>query len=561
MNNIGTKNRIRLISLILFLTVTTLWALFYFIISDYISDNTKMQMALAADQIIERLGGEFSLAGKLSYSLTNNNDVKALSAEKDPDEFFKLTEKINSSMNISAFNLDFTGNIIIYGADLHYYRLTGKLGNTACARLANIISSYSLPTHLAVTLDQQNYIGYADKISFNETEGSGAAAILIAEEKILEIMRAYDQAGSLLVAIMVNGEVVTANTDKINLFTSNGSKRPVIHSRLGITPYEILVAADARYLNASRIYFTIVALITAAIFAAVTFLYGGILSRRFFRPMVKVIGSIENLNADAGTETLPYVQSEEFDGLIDKINELLKNLENKNLEVKNGELRIKNAEIEKQKALVFSLKKQINAHFTINTLNAVRILIESGELEKAKAIAEGLTSLIRYAHADDEKVNIWDELDILEKYVYIMNIRYNGKLAADFDFDDRLMDNCMPRMLLQPIMENSIVHGFNGMESGCVISVKAILQGGVIAFSISDNGRGMSGEELKALNAKLDIAPEMARGFENIALLNIKNRLNYYYGNAGRLNVQPNDGRGIEVRITIPFISPKGGLV
>jgi len=246
-------------------------------------------------------------------------------------------------------------------------------------------------------------------------------------------------------------------------------------------------------------------------------------------------------------ESLPHVQSEEFDSLIDKINEML--------------LYTKNAEIDKQKALVLSLKKQINAHFTVNTLEAIRTLVEQRDFEKADVISSGLIHLVRYAYEKDELINIWDEFEILQKYIVIMNIRYGGKLDVDFDFDDRLMDYTMPRMLLQPVIENSIQHGFKDMESGCFISVNAKPQGDSICFLISDNGCGMSEDEIIKLNEGLKIDDESSRGHESIALLNIKNRLHHYYGDAGRLTIRQSGTGGLEVEITIPFPVMTGGAV
>jgi sensor histidine kinase YesM len=277
--------------------------------------------------------------------------------------------------------------------------------------------------------------------------------------------------------------------------------------------------------------------------------------------MVQVIGSIENMNTTVPAETLPHVQSEEFDGLIDKINAMLISLETKNSELRSAELRAKNAEIGQQKALVFSLKKQINAHFTINTLNTVRLLVERGNLEKAGDVAMGLTSLIRYAYDKDELINVWDEFEILQKYIAIMNSRYDNKFNVDFDFDDRLMDYSIPRMLLQPILENAITHGFKNMDAGCKVSVKAELCDNSISFQIKDNGCGMSEEALNLLSERLSTGSELERGYENIALQNIKNRIYYYYGGAGQIQIRSNAGGGIEVSISIPSITKEGGTI
>ncbi len=543
------KRRIRVISLMLIAVFAVVWAVFYAVISRYISDSVGAQTTQAANQVIERLGSEFSQAERLSYSLTRSADVAVLLGEADPGQAHAYCEKIALSIGESPYNPYFVENIVLFGG-ASYYRLIGELGNKSCSRLAAVLSSVSLPSHLSVELEGVNYIGYIERIALPGT--GGAVATLIEEEKLLEIMSAYDQGGDILIAVAASGGIIAANTDNTELFAAPSA--PVVRSRLGITPYEIVVTAQARYLSDSVFFFTIVALITAVIFGFVLFAYSDILNRRFFRPMVRIIGGIEALDAGGGTQALEHVQSAEFDGLVDKINEMLKNLESKNSAIKN-------AEVDKQKALIISLKKQINAHFILSTLNIIRILGRQRELDRAEAIAADLMGLVRYAHHEDELINIWSESEILQKYIDIMNSRYDGKLTAEIDFDERLMEYRMPRMLLQPIVENAITHGFKGMSAGCIISIKAVLTDETVRFSVRDNGCGMSSEELSALNGKLNILPESARGVENIALLNIKNRLYHYYGDAGRLTIGSSSGSGTLVAITIPLTPETGDSI
>ena len=554
-----TKTKIRLLSLIFALTLFAVWVLFYFIISAYIQENTGRQMEQAARQIIERLGMELSQVERLARSLRQNADINALMREQDSYNFFTLAGKAVSLIDEEIYNLEFIDSIILFGSGNNFYRLSGRLGNRSCMRLLNAVNNLNTPCHLSIELDNKRFIGYAD--SLNDTKHGGAIVILTEEEKILGMLRSYDQSGSLLVTITAGNEVIAANTNKTYLFAPDTHNRQVVQSRLGITPYRISITSDEGYMRDSFLYFSFAALITAVIFGIVLSAYTRILNRSFFNPMVNVIGSIKTLNTDAQKENLPHVQSEEFDSLIDKINEMLLNIKTKNMEVKAAQLRAMNAEIEKQKAIIFSLKKQINAHFFINTLNIVKLLAEQGELEKAQAVVMGLTSLIRYVYDREDFINIWEELGTLENYIMIMNSWYDGKLNVDFDFDDLLMEYYIPRMIFQPIIENSIIHGFKEMNAGCFISVKAQISVNCVIITVNDNGRGLSGEEIMSLNEKLKSSPEDLQGFENIALLNIKNRLYFYFSDSGRLTIKMSDSGGLEVSVLMPLIAEKATYV
>ncbi len=530
------KSRVRVISMVLFVSVFAVWVVYYVVMSHYLAAVTEKQMELAADQIIERLGREFNEVERLSYGLRQDVLVQALVREQDPHAFFALIDGMDADMG--RRDSGFINGVVLFGADGHGYRLIGTLGNKACSILYGAASALDLPSHLSVELDGWKYIGYADEVA-----PSGKVVVLIEEEKILEVVRAYDQSGSLMVAVRANGEVVTSNTNLAD--GVEGLASPVIRSNLGVTPYEIVVAANEGYRDATLIPFSLAALITAALFAIVLFLYTGVLNRRFFRPMVSVIGSIKQLQADAGNESLPHVQSKEFDELIDKFNEMIRQIEIKNAEVMA-------AEIGRQKALVLSLQKQINAHFTVNTMGAIRAAVKRGEVEEAEVLMSGLTRIVRYAHSKEEAINVWDEMEILEYYTSIMNSRYGGKLTAEFDFDEDLMEVHMPRMLLQPLVENAVVHGFKDMDSGCFVHVGAELVDGVMRFTVSDNGCGMDEGELSALRERLRTVPDNLEELEHIAILNVKNRLYYYYGEAARLDICARVGGGIEATIEIP---------
>jgi len=503
MKSLNAKTRVRLISLIFITAVFAVWGLFYFIISGYISDRTNRQMAQAAGQIIERFGGEFSQIERLTHSLTQNADVAALVKEQGSHEFFMLAGEIDSMPEAMIISPDFIDSVVLFGTDNNFYRLIGRLGNRACMRLASVISDMSMPSHLSVELENRRYIGYVDAVISPENEQTGAVVVLVEEERVLELLQTYDQSGLLLVAISANNEIITANTSRLYLFYPDSKHQPMIHSRLGITPYRISVTADEAYMRDSLTYFNVVAFITAAIIIIVLLVYTSILNRSF-------------------------------------------------------------SDREKQKALMFSLKKQINAHFTINTLNTVRILVEHGEFERAETVTMGLSSLVRYAYDQEELINIWDELKILEDYIFIMNSRYNGKLEVDFDFDDRLMDYFMPRMLLQPIIENSILHGFKEMESGCIISVKAEMNDGRAAFTVKDNGCGIKEGEMARLKDKLreepSVAADSAKGYESIAVLNIKNRLFHYFGEKGEIYISSNGSEGVSVYLQMPLMEETGEL-
>ncbi|MFA9463915.1 MAG: sensor histidine kinase [Velocimicrobium sp.] len=145
-------------------------------------------------------------------------------------------------------------------------------------------------------------------------------------------------------------------------------------------------------------------------------------------------------------------------------------------------------------------------------------------------VTDSLLCENRYAHDEDEFINAWDEFQVLSNYIGIMNIRYNDKFIPDFDVDDRFMDYKIPRMLLQPIIENVIVHGYRNYQQDCKIDITGRLVDNHLEIIIRDYGEGIPTSKLHDMQMKLSEDGTYPSGINHIALLNIDCRIKSYYG-------------------------------
>ncbi len=540
------KSSVGLLFASLFGVIILVWALFYLSISQNIYDNTQKHLDTTAQQIVYDLGAEFDNLERVSYTLSRLEDVKRFATTDSIEDRFALAQRISDFLYSSSYNPSFTGNVIIYGEDASFYRFAGKLSNTSCSYLGNLLGKTPLPDHISTQLEGEKYIGYGIGIPSSGNDGDnneqvGAIVMLIEEEKLHELFYNYAPDDSLYIAVAAGGKVIAANSD------TPQDSLTLVRKHVGITPFEIIITANERYLNASTYYFTIATAITIASFLAVLFVFARVQNKRFFGPMLSIMRNVESIETYNSQSPLPKTHSEDFNLLVDRLNDMLCRLDKKNEEVIRSE-------IEKQQAIIVSLKKQINAHFTINTLSTIKILVEQSELENAGHVIEDLSDMIRYAYDKDEYINVWDELSLLEKYVAIMNIRYNNKIELRFDVDDRLMDVVMPRMLLQPIVENAIMHGFKHMETGCVIDVRAEHRGDRMHITVTDNGTGMDASAVVSLQERINAPEYSSEGIDNIALVNIKNRLLSQYGDGFSFEIHSGVGTGSRVIIELPVL-------
>ena len=541
----------------LILVVSLIWGLFYYCLTELIQKNTQAQMDSAANQIMKDLGDEFYNMEQITFTLSQNESVKAFVTEHRITEYFLDAKSIEELLFGTISNQSLIGSVITFNNEGVFYRFRGTQGNTACERIYYLIRLQDSPEHLIVTTNNMKLIGYGSGIYDNRDTKIGSVAVFLDEEAILLRLAEYNQPDTVHISVAAKNEIVISDKKELLGMNTESARKDAYYSaerHVGATPFSILITADIGYLRSSTLYFTVAVILTGLALALSLFIFADAVRKHFFRPMLQVLDSVDKLDLNEEPGSLPYVGSAEFDKLVNKLNDLLQKIDSKNKNVQDAMLLVKNTELRKQKALLLSLKKQINAHFTVNILNIIRILITKKELEQAAELCDGLSMLVRYAHNEDEFINIWDEFSILESYINILNIRYKNKFIVDLDLDDRLMDYEMPRMLLQPIVENSVVHGYRNFKNNCQIKISAKLESNQIHILIQDEGEGLSEKRLEELTEKLALPceeNESVDGIENVALRNINRRVTYYYGAGHGVSLSAVIPHGLAVRINL----------
>ena len=152
------------------------------------------------------------------------------------------------------------------------------------------------------------------------------------------------------------------------------------------------------------------------------------------------------------------------------------------------------------------LQAQINPHFLFNSLNAGVQLAEMEDDEKTAVFLEHMATFFRYnVKKGEEDAAIGEELETVENYMYILNVRFAGEIGFETDVDESVLQYRMPSMILQPIVENSVQHGIKGMESGGKISLTIASDAARnrVRITVKDNGKGMSEEELRRVFEEL----------------------------------------------------------
>ncbi|MFB6249578.1 MAG: sensor histidine kinase [Salinibacter sp.] len=194
-----------------------------------------------------------------------------------------------------------------------------------------------------------------------------------------------------------------------------------------------------------------------------------------------------------------------------------------------------------------ALRMQLNPHFLFNTLHTISTMA-GRDPEGIQDATARLSDLLRYAlsTADQQEVPLEEELDVLDSYLQIQKLRLGDRLSVTIDVDPAARRALVPTLVLQPLAENAVKHGFEGRDEAGRLSVAATREGTHLVLCVADDGRGVSDEELDALAA--DGAPD-----EGLGLGTLAERLDGLYGDAAALAFEASDGGGLCVRIRLPF--------
>jgi two-component system, LytTR family, sensor kinase len=188
-----------------------------------------------------------------------------------------------------------------------------------------------------------------------------------------------------------------------------------------------------------------------------------------------------------------------------------------------------------------ALKSQINPHFLFNTLASVSSLIRS-QPETARAVIQKLSGLLRkLLRSQEQFVTLQEELEAIDEYLDIEVIRFGARLAVRKDIAPDTLDAIVPSLLLQPLVENCIKHGFSRKVGPGVITLRSWRDRSTAIIEVEDDGLGISEERLQTA---------MVSG---IGLSNVRERLHVLYGTAGRLTLTGLPGKGARARVEIPL--------
>ncbi len=212
------------------------------------------------------------------------------------------------------------------------------------------------------------------------------------------------------------------------------------------------------------------------------------------------------------------------------------------------------AKIEKRNAQLRALQAQINPHFIYNTLQAIGGMALKHEVPGIYEVTLNLIDIMRYSlNFSKDRVRLGDELKYLQSYLQIQNLRFGRRLDLAFDAPEECFEYLVPKLILQPLVENCFEHGLSERAGRWVVTIRAAVSGKDLLLTVTDNGVGIPPEKLEQIRATLESGTDLSlRGAEHIGLTNVNARIRLMFGGEDYglvIDSDPDTGTSITVRL------------
>jgi two-component system sensor histidine kinase YesM len=273
--------------------------------------------------------------------------------------------------------------------------------------------------------------------------------------------------------------------------------------------------------------------------------------KRLLKQFYSILSSIREVQKGNLQVEILNCGKDEMGELGQQINKMLWRIRRLMEDNVNREVLTKNAEIR-------ALQNQINAHFIYNVLESIKMMAEIEEKYELSDAITALGKLLRYSMRwTSGNVTIAEELEYIKNYMILVNLRYDYEIFLSLHLPDIVLCQEIPKMTLQPIVENAICHGIEEIAQDTSIYVKGYVEDGDCLIEITDAGRGMSEEQVTMLHQKLSGEIETGGGSGNgIGLKNVQDRLQMKFGKQYGITISSKLGCYTKIQVRIPQKNP-----
>ncbi|WP_239624911.1 histidine kinase [Paenibacillus sp. H1-7] len=286
------------------------------------------------------------------------------------------------------------------------------------------------------------------------------------------------------------------------------------------------------------------------------FIMGYFFIRSVTQPLGRIIRFVNFIGNNGGKRRMKMPLRNEIGILATEINKMLDKMDETNEKFVQANVSLYQMELAKKQAELSFLQSQINPHFLYNTLECLRSIGLANRIKEIVEISTAMAKIFRYSIKEDPIVHIASEVKCIQDYLRIMSIRYMEKFRTEILIEETIMNMRIPKMILQPIVENAVYHGLERKNNKGTLTIKGfVMQGNCVRFEFIDDGKGIEEEELISLRERLSRSDDdrnvSARG---VGLLNIQRRIQLAFGERYGIEIYSKVNAGTTVVLQIPVV-------
>ncbi|MCR4727451.1 MAG: sensor histidine kinase [Lachnospiraceae bacterium] len=329
---------------------------------------------------------------------------------------------------------------------------------------------------------------------------------------------------------------------------TDAKKRYVLTYKLA-SDMPMILACAVEIGNGFVMYETIyVLLMLILIFGASIAIAGGYISKNITTPIYELTTALEHSREAGRLENIDLkipdnevgLLKDSYNGMVERVNVLYeKDIENEQV-IRRAEMRV--------------LQEQIKPHFLYNSLETIGYMAMDAGAENVYSALETLGSFYRnFLSKGDREIPFGREINIVKDYLSLQKLRYGDIIEDEYDIGEGTEECIIPKLILQPIVENSIYHGIRMKGEGGVIAIRSRIEGNFLHIYIKDTGIGMSREKIDAiLNPERPVEPDDGPGSESFGLWGTVERIRYWSGMTDVVKIRSELGEYTEIEFIIP---------
>lgn len=557
-----------LIVAVIILPMILVYSLVFSIFVENLHDSYNNSAELSSYMVSNATQTAMNNIIDISISMIGNERIQAyLACSQEDKDFLNLYYLARSDVKMHCQNSKYITNILIgavdgkadlvtdgsnaYGFseeerermlnfDEPWFWVREKDGRIGICRLIRQLGSFKNIGFMKILIDED--ILYS-QLYLNNTEDLCQYALLDTQDDSV-VIATEDEVYDLLENIYGNHQEDIRCRSRYVLWEDG---HYLIFTRLGTKPVTLVTVAkdQTRYFNTMK--YGIIFLL-CLLFFIMSLIYAVMYRKSIAFPLRALCGSMKTLKRDSGAPQPVLIEAKgEIKDLVDSFNDMSVRLDYLYETNYKNELKLRDAKL-------LTLQSEMNPHFLYNVLDSVRWMIELGEKEAASVMVRELSEMYRLSLklSDYSVVNLERELDHVKKYIAIEQYRFGDKIHFQMNIQDGLEKAQVVKFILQPLIENAVVHGILKSELGYGNVVLSVYQKrDELIYDIRDDGSGADSDRInEILNGKL----VKEKSLEGFALENIQSRLQLRYGEGYGIMYRPRAEGGSIFCVSQPLV-------